>query len=106
MLSYTLLYLKWMPNKNCTAHGALLIVMHQPDWEGSLGENRYMNLSYQGLVAHIGKEFVCRGLRFDLWMGKIPWRRKCLLTPVFLPGESQRRGAWRATVQGVATSWT
>ena len=25
---------------------------------------------------------------FDPWVGKIPWRRKWLLTPVFLPGES------------------
>ena len=27
-------------------------------------------------------------LRFDPWVGKIPWRRKWQLTPVFLPGES------------------
>ena len=26
--------------------------------------------------------------RFDLWVGKIPWRRKWHPTPVFLPGES------------------
>ena len=26
--------------------------------------------------------------RFDPWIGKIPWRRKWLPTPVFLPGES------------------
>ena len=26
--------------------------------------------------------------RFDLWVGKIPWRRKWQLSPVFLPGES------------------
>ena len=24
---------------------------------------------------------------FDLWVGKIPWRKKWLPTPVFLPGE-------------------
>ena len=24
---------------------------------------------------------------FDLWVGKIPWRKKLLPTPVFLPGE-------------------
>ena len=24
---------------------------------------------------------------FDSWVGKIPWRRKCLPMPVFLPGE-------------------
>src|SRR5574340_1103377 len=30
----------------------------------------------------------CRRCGFDPWMGKIPWRREWLLTPVFLPGES------------------
>ena len=25
---------------------------------------------------------------FDLWVGKIPWRRAWQTTPVFLPGES------------------
>ena len=24
----------------------------------------------------------------ETWMGKIPWRKECLTTPVFLPGES------------------
>ena len=40
-----------------------------------------------------GKELTCqcrrlKRLRFNLWVGKIPWRRKWLPTPVFLPGES------------------
>ena len=29
----------------------------------------------------------CKRYRFDLWVGKIPWRRKWQLTPVFLPGK-------------------
>ena len=29
----------------------------------------------------------CRGLGFNLWVRKIPWRREWLPTPVFLPGE-------------------
>ena len=33
-------------------------------------------------------------------------RRKWQPTPVFLPGESQGRGAWWAVVYGVAQSWT
>ena len=35
----------------------------------------------------------CKKCRFDLWVGKIPWRRKWQLTPVFLPAKShgQRR---------------
>ena len=28
---------------------------------------------------------------FDPWVGKMPWRRKWRLTPVFLPGESHGR---------------
>ena len=55
-----------------------------------------------------------RSLGFDPWVGKIPWRRKRLPTPVFLPGElygqrvlSQfypRTRAWQATVHGVTRS--
>ena len=30
----------------------------------------------------------CRRLGFDLWVGKILWRREWQSTPVFLPGES------------------
>ena len=34
------------------------------------------------------------------------WRRKWQPTPVFLPGESQDRGAWWAAIHGVTQSWT
>ena len=37
---------------------------------------------------------------------RFPWRREWPPTPVFLPGESMDRGAWRATVHGVAKSQT
>ena len=43
-----------------------------------------------GLLSWLnGKESACqcRRHRFDSWVGKIPWRRKWLPTPVFLPGE-------------------
>ena len=33
----------------------------------------------------------CRRHGFDPWVGKIPWRRKWLPTPVFLPGRSHRQ---------------
>ena len=39
----------------------------------------------------------CRRCRFDPWVGKILWRRKWQPTPVFLPGESMDRRAWRTT---------
>ena len=41
---------------------------------------------------------------FDPWFGKIPWRREQLPTPVFWPEEFMDRGAWQATVHGVAKS--
>ena len=58
-----------------------------------------------------GKESACQCRRrkrhwFDPWFGKIPWSRKWQPAPVFLPGKSMDRGAWRATVLGVARSWT
>ena len=34
------------------------------------------------------------------------WRRKWQPTPVFLPGESQDRGAWWAAVYGITQNWT
>ena len=36
-------------------------------------------------------------------LGRFPWRREWLPTPVFRSGEV-RRGAWQATVHGVARS--
>ena len=40
-----------------------------------------------------GKELACQCRRykrhgFDPWVGKLPWRRKWLPTPVFFPGKS------------------
>jgi len=57
-----------------------------------------------------GKEPACQCRRyrrcgFDPWVRKIPWRKKWQPIPVFMPGESHR-GAWQATVHGVAKSWT
>ena len=57
------------------------------------------------------KESACQRRRprrqgLDCWGGKIPWRRAWLPPPVFLPGKSHGRGAWWATVHGVAKSQT
>ena len=43
---------------------------------------------------------------FDPWMGKIPWRRAWQPTPVSCLKNTIDRGAWRATVHGVAQSQT
>ena len=43
---------------------------------------------------------------FDSWVGKILWRRAWQHTPIFFPGNPMDRGAWWATIHGVAKSWT
>ena len=43
---------------------------------------------------------------YNLEIGKILWRRKWQPIPVFLPEKSTDRGAWRATVHGVAKNHT
>ena len=58
-----------------------------------------------------GKEPACQCKRqkrhgFDPWVRKFPWRRAWQPTPVLLPGESMDRGAWWATVHGVAKNQT
>ena len=51
-----------------------------------------------------GKEPTCQCRRWkrcgvNPWVRKIPWRRTCQPTPVFLPGKSHMdRGAWQAIV--------
>ena len=53
-----------------------------------------------------GKESACqyRRSRLSPWVGKIPWKRKWQLTPVFLPGKSHGQRSLEATVHGVAKS--
>ena len=45
-----------------------------------------------------------RRLRFDSWVGKIPWRREWPPTSVFLQGELHGQRAWQARVHGIAES--
>ena len=59
-----------------------------------------------------GKEPTCQCRRhkipgFHPWVRKIPRRKACQSTPIFLPGESHLdRGAWWATVPSVTKSQT
>ena len=48
----------------------------------------------------------CRGLGFNSWVGKIPWRREWLPTPIFLPGKFHGQRSLVATVHRVTKSWT
>ena len=51
--------------------------------------------------------YQCGSPGFNLWVGKIPWRRKWQPTPVLLPRQShERRSLVQATVHGVAKSRT
>ena len=45
----------------------------------------------------LGPRLQCGRHRFNPRVRKIPWRRVWQPTAVLLPGESHRRGAWRAT---------
>jgi len=53
------------------------------------------------------KESACNvGPGFEPWVGKISLKMAWQPTPVFLPGESHRQRALRATVHGVTKSKT
>ena len=53
-----------------------------------------------------GKESTCNAGGRGLILGKRPWRRQWLPTPVFLPGVSHGQRNWQATDHGVENSWT
>ena len=48
----------------------------------------------------------CNRLRFDPWVGKIPWRRKWQPPPVLLPGKFHGQRKLVATAHGVTKSRT
>ena len=70
--------------------------MDRGAWQASVTKSR-TRLSNQTTTVckmlpdgSVGKESACQYRRcgFDPWVGKFPWRRKWLPTPVFLPGKS------------------
>ena len=51
-----------------------------------------MMLSWASLVIQMVKTLPAYRIpRFNPWVGKIPWIKEWLPTPVFLPGESHRQ---------------
>ena len=71
LLSFTGMWLLW--NKGATRSWQLTWsrgIMRLPWW-----------LRWQRICLQ------CKGPMFDPWVGKIPWRREWLPTPVLLPGE-------------------
>ena len=74
-----------------------------------LSFNFSVSPAYPGtsLVALMLKNLVmnqCRRPRLDSWVGKIPWRREWLPTPVFLLGESCVQRSLPGYSHGVAKS--
>ena len=59
----------------------------------------------------VGKQFSCqcrrhKRCRFDPWVGKTPWKRKCSALQYSCLGSPMDRGAWWATVHRLAKSQT
>ena len=84
----------------------------KPVWiSGSSRLIYYWSLAWR-IGGTSGKESVCqcrrhKRCRFSLWVRNIPWSRKWQSIPIFFPGKnSMGRGAWQATVHGVAKSQT
>ena len=46
------------------------------------------------------------GDMFNSWVGKIPWRRKWQLTPLYLPEKPHGHRSWQATVHEITQSRT
>ena len=68
----------------------------QETWIRSLGQEDLLeeematHFSILGLPLWLGSQRIslqCRRPGFDPWIGKIPWRRERLPTPLFWPGE-------------------
>ena len=81
----TLLYIKQITNRAyCVAQRTIFFCIFTNSYVYLIvvilmGLPRWLN----------GKEPTCqcRRLRFNLWIGRIPWERKWQPTPVFLPGK-------------------
>jgi len=56
-------------------------------WLDSIINSMNMNLSKLWWLSWLRIHLQCRRPGFDPWVGKIPWRRKRLTTPVCWPGE-------------------
>ena len=65
-------------------------VAYDPHWAIDLGELLMESCPFQGLPWNLSWLRICLQCRrpgYNLWIGKISWRRERLPTPVFWPGE-------------------
>ena len=66
-----------------------------------------LQYSWASLVAQLVKNLpAVWETGFDLWVGKIPWRRERLPAPVFWPGEFRGQRSLAGTAHGVTKSRT
>ena len=72
----------WIPGQGSRSHMPQLGAS-MPKLKRSLMSQGELPWWLRWLIIHLQ----CRRPRFDPWVGKIPWRREWLPTPVFLPGE-------------------
>ena len=73
------------------------------------------NVIYDGAFSHLVPALVaqteknlpaCSSPGFSPWIGKIPWRREWLPTPVFLPGEFHGQRSLAGYSPWNAKNWT
>ena len=114
---YKLLHIEWInckvplcstrnyiqyPVINHNGKGKSQPTKQKPNWAWQKPVRSKMYFPLTLLVARMVKNLPeCRRPKFDLWVGKIPWRRECLPTPIFLLGNPMHRGVWWATVHGI-----
>ena len=95
---YTWVYFA-VSSKTVALGGDSLLYLYTTGWGPSLA-HRWQRIIAGGRESSY-QSMRLKSCRFDPWVEKIHWRRKWHPTPVFLPGKSMDRGAWRATVHGV-----
>ena len=84
----------------------LLALKGQDACAAHKGTNPPPRVSHPGLpwgLRHYRTFPLCGRPGFDPWVGKMPWRREWLPTPVFLPAKFLGE---KDTVHGVPKSWT
>ena len=95
-----------------TEYLGLIFRLHWFDRLAILWQIWYSCTLWKGFLGDAsGKEPTCqcrrlKRSRFDLWVGKIPWRRTQQPTPVFLPRESHEQRIKSIMLQRLGHHWS
>ena len=94
----------WRDDYNTSSHTHTLsfVFLFLMLWATELAFTKF--LLYEGLSQFTCQCWSCKRCRFDPWVGKIPWSRKCRPIPVFLPGKFHGQRSLWATVHGATES--